>query len=69
MQIIRDIATLHRSTDDFSIGMNDIAHAAGCSRATVYRYFENREALRNAYVHRHARAINRQLAELVAAEG
>ncbi|MGB6208235.1 TetR/AcrR family transcriptional regulator, partial [Mycobacterium sp.] len=32
--------------------MNEIAKAAGCSRATLYRYFENREALRSAYVNR-----------------
>lgn len=38
--------------DPGSIGMNEIARAAGCSRATLYRYFENREALRAAYVHR-----------------
>jgi AcrR family transcriptional regulator len=38
--------------DPGSIGMNEIAEAAGCSRATLYRYFENREALRTAYVHR-----------------
>lgn len=38
--------------DPVSVGMNDIARAAGCSRATLYRYFENREALRTAYVHR-----------------
>lgn len=49
-----------------SVGMNDIARAAGCSRATLYRYFENRDALHAAYVHRHARAINQQLAKLVA---
>ena len=49
-----------------SVGMNDIARAAGCSRATLYRYFENREALHAAYVHRHARTINRRLAEIVA---
>jgi AcrR family transcriptional regulator len=49
-----------------SVGMNDIARAAGCSRATLYRYFENRDALHAAYVHRHARAINEQLAQLVA---
>lgn len=48
-----------------SVGMNDIAKAAGCSRATLYRYFENREALHAAYVHRHAHRINRQLAGLV----
>ncbi len=29
--------------DHASIGMNEIARAAGCSRATLYRYFENRE--------------------------
>lgn len=48
-----------------SVGMNDIARAAGCSRATLYRYFENREALHAAYVHRHAHAVNRQIAERV----
>lgn len=48
-----------------SVGMNDIARAAGCSRATVYRYFESRESLHNAYVHRHAQSVNRRLAELV----
>jgi AcrR family transcriptional regulator len=38
-------------------GMADIAAAAGCSRATVYRYFESRLALRTAYVHREARRV------------
>jgi len=38
--------------DPSSVGMNEIAGAAGCSRATLYRYYENREALRNAYVSR-----------------
>ena len=48
-----------------SVGMHDIAREAGCSRATLYRYFDNREALHAAYVHRHAHEVNRQLAELV----
>ena len=47
-------------------GMHDIARAAGCSRATLYRYFENRDALHTAYVHRHAHAVNRRLAEQIA---
>lgn len=39
---------LYTQRDSESIGMNEIARAAGCSRATLYRYFENREALRTA---------------------
>lgn len=48
-----------------AVGMNDIASAAGCSRATLYRYFDNREALHTAYVHREANALNQRLADLV----
>ncbi|MEI6251399.1 MAG: helix-turn-helix domain-containing protein [Mycobacteriaceae bacterium] len=47
-----------------AVGMNDIARAAGCSRATLYRYFDNREALYSAYVHREARTLNRRIAEM-----
>jgi AcrR family transcriptional regulator len=48
-----------------SIGMNDIARAAGCSRATLYRYFENREVLHTAYVHRESYRLHEQMTELV----
>ena len=37
--------------------MTDIAAEAGCSRATLYRHFENRTALRIAYMHREARRV------------
>ncbi len=37
--------------------MVDICRYAGCSRATLYRYFENRHALHLAYVNRAALAI------------
>ena len=43
--------------DAATVGMNEIARAAGCSRATVYRYFENREALHTAYVHRETHRV------------
>lgn len=43
---------LFTANDPASVGMNEIAKAAGCSRATLYRYFENRDALHTAYVHR-----------------
>lgn len=45
-----------------AVGMNEIARAAGCSRATLYRYFDCREALHTAYVHREARAVGVRLA-------
>jgi len=49
-----------------SVGMHEIAEAAGCSRATLYRYFENRQALHTAYVHREAYAVHRQMIERLA---
>ena len=45
-----------------AVGMAEIATAAGCSRATVYRYFENRHALRIAFVHREARRVGADVA-------
>ncbi len=57
---------LYTARDPASIGMNEIARAAGCSRATLYRYFENREALRTAYVHRETRRLGRAIAGEIA---
>jgi len=56
---------LYTQRDQDSIGMNEIARAAGCSRATLYRYFENREALRTAYVHRETRRLSRAIKEQI----
>ncbi len=39
------------------VGMREIARAAGCSRATVYRYFADRAQLQQAFVHREARRV------------
>ncbi|OSC38695.1 TetR/AcrR family transcriptional regulator [Mycobacterium decipiens] len=52
---------LYTDRDPASIGMNEIATAAGCSRATLYRYFESRDALRTAYVHRETRRLGREI--------
>jgi AcrR family transcriptional regulator len=51
--------------DPSSVGMNEIAKAAGCSRATLYRYFENREALRTAYVHRETYRLSDAIKEQI----
>lgn len=47
-----------------TVEMKDIATEAGCSRATLYRCFESREALHTAYVHREARAVAVRLGEI-----
>lgn len=49
-----------------AVEMKDVAAEAGCSRATLYRYFENRAALHTAYVHREARAVGARVATLIA---
>lgn len=49
------------------VGMGAIADAAGCSRATLYRYFESRRALQSAFAHREAIAIIEVIADRVAA--
>lgn len=58
---------LFTNNDPTSIGMNEIARAAGCSRATLYRYFENREALRTAYVHRETYRLSHLIKEQIGA--
>ncbi|MEB3051692.1 helix-turn-helix domain-containing protein [Mycolicibacter sp. MYC123] len=54
---------LFAERDPASVGMNEIARAAGCSRATLYRYFESRDALYTAYVHRWANALYQELTQ------
>ncbi len=48
------------------VGMAEVAAAAGCSRATLYRYFDGRDALRTAFVHREARRIGSEVAADIA---
>lgn len=52
--------------DAATVGMNEIARAAGCSRATVYRYFENRDALYTAYVHRETYRVFSEMGKHIA---
>lgn len=58
---------LYTERDPASIGMNEIAKAAGCSRATLYRYFDSREALRTAYVHRETHRLGREILHQIGA--
>ncbi|MGD9620273.1 MAG: TetR/AcrR family transcriptional regulator [Mycolicibacterium sp.] len=53
--------------DAATVGMHEIASAAGCSRATLYRYFENRDALYTAYVHRQSYRLYREIGAQIAA--
>lgn len=56
---------LFTERDAAGVGMNDVAKAAGCSRATLYRYFDSRDALFAAYVKREAERLYRQLTERI----
>lgn len=40
-----------------AVGMAEVAEAAGCSRATLYRYYADRHELHVAFVQREARRI------------
>jgi AcrR family transcriptional regulator len=53
-QILSAASRLFGEHGPASVAMSDIAEAAGCSRATLYRYFENRRALQTAFAHRQA---------------
>jgi AcrR family transcriptional regulator len=57
---------LFAQQDAATVGMNEIARAAGCSRATLYRYFENRDVLYTAYVHRETYRIFHALGTRIA---
>jgi AcrR family transcriptional regulator len=52
--------------DAATVGMNEVARAAGCSRATVYRYFENRDVLYAAYVHRETYRVFHEMGKRIA---
>jgi AcrR family transcriptional regulator len=45
-----------------STSIADIAREAGCSRPTIYRYFDDRQALRLAFIHREARRLGATVA-------
>ena len=49
-----------------AVAMRDVARAAGCSRATLYRYFADRHELHVAYVDREARRVGGLVAADVA---
>lgn len=51
-----------------SVGMGEIARAAGCSRATLYRYFADRGRLQMAFVQREAIRVGHLVAADVGRE-
>ena len=68
-RILDVAARLYVENGIAAVGMADIARAAGCSRATLYRYFDSRQALQLAFVHREARRIGALVAEEVSGTG
>ena len=65
-RILDAAAGLFASHGVDATGMAEVAAAAGCSRATVYRYFENRRALHSAFISREARRIARRVGTEIA---
>ncbi|MGW4371376.1 TetR/AcrR family transcriptional regulator [Nocardia takedensis] len=65
-QILDAAARLFVERGVTATGMGEVARAAGCSRATLYRYFPNRQALRVAFVHREARRVGAAVAAEIA---
>lgn len=64
-RILDAAADLFATRDIADVGMAEIAKASGCSRATLYRYFENRDALHTAYVRRETHRLNTLLVERI----
>ncbi|HEX5144512.1 MAG TPA: helix-turn-helix domain-containing protein [Mycobacterium sp.] len=60
-RILDAAAELFAQKPAAAVGMHEIASAAGCSRATLYRYFENREALHTAFVNRESYRLHGQM--------
>jgi len=56
-RILDAAAELFAARGVAAVGMAEVAEAAGCSRATLYRYFSSRDDLRVAFVHRAAQRI------------
>jgi AcrR family transcriptional regulator len=46
--------------------LDDVAREAGCSRATLYRYFPGKQVLVNAVIEREARRLQRDLLDATA---
>jgi AcrR family transcriptional regulator len=65
-RILDAAASVFEARGATGASMEDVARAAGCSRATVYRYFEDRDALRLAFVHRETRRVGAEVAAKVA---
>jgi AcrR family transcriptional regulator len=64
-RILDAAGELFTRADAAALGMNDIASAAGCSRATLYRYFPNRDALYTAYAQREGLRLYQKLTDKV----
>ena len=60
-RILDAACELFAQNDAATVGMREIASAAGCSRATLYRYFESRQVLYTAFVNREAYRVYQEI--------